>query len=102
MAPRSTTNVFVEEANANGCGWCGLTVGGFVARGGSAVHKYAIESMDASEREAKVRVAALRSLEGEGPSFYTDSGGRRNEARPEGRASLRGIFVVTAGACRQR
>lgn len=37
--------------------------GGFVARGGSAVDRYAMEAAGAGEREAKVRVAGLDSLE---------------------------------------
>ncbi|MGH3001307.1 MAG: hypothetical protein ACRDM1_01310, partial [Gaiellaceae bacterium] len=37
--------------------------GGFVARGGSEIDKYAMESAGAGRREAKVRVAGLDSLE---------------------------------------
>lgn len=37
--------------------------GGFVARGGSAVDKFAMEAAGASAREAKVRVAGLDALE---------------------------------------
>lgn len=37
--------------------------GGFLAHGGSALDKYAIEAAGAGEREAKVRVASLAGLE---------------------------------------